>query len=139
MKKVNNVMCGFHSDIMHIFYYSFGLVDYFLGRVRCTLDSWHNHRHYCLQMQESAGKKEKRDSASNSKGTITADTIVAIILYKHKPDTDLQLYSIREFHLNQSSFSSLSRQRKMSQGCELKVKNRQAALSAFKNVYKFQD
>ena len=132
-------MCGFHSDIMHIFYYSFGLVDYFLGRVRCTLDSWHNYRHYCLQMQESAGKKEKRDSASSSKGTITADTIVALILYKHKPDTVLQLYSIREFHLNQSSFSSLSRQRKMSQGCKLKVKNRQAVLSAFKNVYKFQD
>ena len=82
-------MCGFHSDIIHIFYYSFGMVDYCLGRVRCTLDSWHTHRHYCVQTKESAGKKEKRNSISSSKGTITVDTIIASIPYKNKPDTDI--------------------------------------------------
>ena len=82
-------MCGFHSDIIHIFYYSFGMVDYCLGRVRCTLDSWHTHRHYCVQTKESAGKKEKRNSISSSKGTITVDTIIASIPYKHKSDTDI--------------------------------------------------
>ena len=82
-------MCGFHSDIIHIFYYSFGMVDYCLGRVRCTLDSWHTHRHYCVQTEESAGKKEKRNSISSSKGIITVDTIIASIPYKHKPDTDI--------------------------------------------------
>ena len=88
-------MCGFHSDIMHIFYYSFGMVDYCLGRVRCALDSWLTHRHYCVQTKESAGKKEKRNSISSckqisiSKGTITVDTIIASIPYKDKPDTDV--------------------------------------------------
>ena len=92
--------------ISHIFYYSFCLVDYFLGRVRCPLDSWHTHRHYYSQTQESAGKKRaKRGSVSNSpiskrgsKGTLTADSLLVIILYKHKPDTVLQLHAMRAFH-----------------------------------------